>query len=245
MQISKSTYELLTPIINAIDKSISIQSIVELIPASGGNTGTYQLNICNTKWATQGFIVTINGNDYYIIELSVNSYLKVTGLVLPVTDNFDLYLPKFYHGTLKVIEQELIQPVNDQQLSADKLPMIWLLEPIRERVSLNSQDSIYKTSPCELYFLIDANFEGWSQGDHYTQAIKPMRQLIDSFIDSANISGLIDDNVLSECEPTDLPRFGRYTGDSGAKTPIFAQYAMSGTKLEIEIPFIRNQKNCC
>lgn len=89
MQISKSTYELLTPIINAIDKSISIQSIVELIPASGGNTGTYQLSICNTKWATQGFIVTINGNDYYIIELSVNSYLKVTGLVLPVTDNFD------------------------------------------------------------------------------------------------------------------------------------------------------------
>lgn len=239
MNIAKSTYELLEPIIQAIKKTIVIDSVVN----NGG--GSYTLNVCNTLWATQGFPLTIQGNSYVITAVVPNVSITVKGLVVPVSGTFDLYAPKFYHGSISVVEGELNQSVNSNKLSIDKMPMIWLHEPVDEENDPNTENAIVRKSRCELYFLIDANFAQWTQDDHYKQAIKPMRQLIMAFFEALKNSSAVEYDLIGLFPTMDLPRFGRYTAYSGAKKAIFAQYEMSGTKLTITIPFIRNNENCC
>lgn len=239
MEITKSTYELLTPIIAAIDKTIAIQSVVD-----NGNS-TYKLNVCNSLWATIGFPLTIHGETYKIIAIVPNVSITVSGTVLPTKGYFDLYLPKFYHGTITATEVDLNAKVNNNLLSSDKMPMIWLHEPVDEINDPQDENSIARFSDCDLFFMVDANFSTWSNAEHFTQAIKPMRQLIAAFYTALKKSGSVNDNLIDTFKTTDLPRFGRYTAYSTQKTTIFAQYEMSGTKVKINIPFIRNQKNCC
>lgn len=239
MNISKSTYQLLQPIIDGIDRTFIIDSVTDL----GG--GKYQLFICNTMWATAGFPITIDGQNYKIVALDFNVSITISGSILPTAKSFLLYAPKFYHGSIKIAEQGLEQKVNGGLLSSDKFPMIWLHEPVDETVSIDSEDAIYKHSDCDLYFMIDSNFSLWSQDDHYNQAIMPMRQLIDGFLDAIKITGIINDNVLDKVNVKDLPRFGRYTAENGAEKALFSSYEMSGTKLNASFPFIRNNKNCC
>ena len=63
MSVKKSTYELLEPIIAAIDLTFTIDSIEDV----GG--GYYILFSCNTLWATKGFNVTIGGDAYNITTI--------------------------------------------------------------------------------------------------------------------------------------------------------------------------------
>lgn len=239
MNISKSTYQLLQPVIDGIDRTFLIDSIADL------GSGKYQLFTCDTAWATAGFPIAIDGQDYKIIALDFNVSITISGTILPNAKFFLLYPAIFYHGSIKVAEQGLEQKVNGSLLSSDKFPMIWLHEPVDETVSTNPQDSIYKHCDCDLYFMVDSNFSLWAQDDHYNQAIMPVRQLIDRFLDAIKITGIINDNVLDRVNVKDLPRFGRYTAENGAEKALFSSYEMSGTKLNASFPFIRNNKNCC
>lgn len=239
MNVDKSTYELLEPIIDDIDTVINIDSVVD------NGSGSYTLNVCNTLWATQGFFVTIQGNQYKITAVVSDESITVSGTVLPITGEFDLYPPVFYHGTISVAESELNAKVNGGLLSIDKMPMIWLLEPVDETNDPDRGNSIARKSKCVLMFLTDANFKQWVQDDHYEQAIKPMRKLFKALYDAVKRSGTINHDLIEPYETVDLPRFGRYTGYTGAQKAIFAQYEMSGTKVTITLPFIRSEETCC
>lgn len=239
MDISKSTYELLTPIIAAIDKDITIQSVTVI------STGNYKLNVCSTRWATSGFDITINSVVYKITAIVPNVSITVTGPSVPPAVVFNLYAPIFYHGTIEVAEERLNAKVSGSLSSTLKMPIIWLHEPVDETNDKNLENEIGRESRCELFFLIDANFSSWAQDDHYTNAIKPMRQLIMAFMAAVDKSRTVNYNLIEKYDTNDLPRFGRYTAYSGAKKAIFAQYEMSGTKLSITLPFIRTEETCC
>lgn len=239
MDISKSTYELLAPIIAAIDKDITIQSVTVI------SAGNYKLNVCSSRWATAGFPVTINGIVYKITDIVPNVSITVTGPSAPPSVVFNLYAPVFYHGTIEATEEKLDAKVSGSLSSTLKMPIIWLHEPVDEENSPNEGDAIARKSKCELFFLIDANFAMWEQDDHYVNAIKPMRQLIMAFYEAVKKSRTVNYDLIETYSTNDLPRFGRYTAYSGAKKAIFAQYEMSGTKLSITLPFIRSNETCC
>jgi hypothetical protein len=249
MDISKSTYELLLPIIARINNLIGVTSV------TNNTDGTFTLTTCNTLWATVGFPITINTVDYKIVDFVDNTSITVkpkTGTTAPTTGAFPLYVPKFYHGTIKATEVDLNKKINNNLLSWDKLPMIWLHEPIEEIISPGEEEAIYRRSNCELYFLNEANFAGWNNDDHYKYAIKPMRKLFMAFYESMKYSGLINEDLIKNYKLIDLPRFGQYKAISGNKSnqtegesTIFAQYHMSGTKVGIQILWMRNEGACC
>ncbi|MES2287765.1 MAG: hypothetical protein V4547_18905 [Bacteroidota bacterium] len=239
MDISKSTYELLEPIIAAIDKTCTIQSVTTL------SAGNYRLNVCNSLWATVGFNITIGIVVYKITAIVPNVSITVTGASAPIASSFQLYAPKFYHGTIEVTEEKLNAKVTGSLDSTLKLPAIWLHEPVDERNNRDLSNAIGRESECELFFLIDAKFAMWAQDDHYIQAIKPMRQLIMAFMTAVEKSGTVNYDLIEYDDIRDLPRFGRYTGQTGAKKTVFAQYEMSGVKQIIKIPFIRTDETCC
>lgn len=239
MDVSKSTYELLLPIIASINGTIQINSVV------ANTDGSYTIYACNTLWASFGFNITINGVVYKMISVDPNVSITVTGPSIPSVVLFTLYPPKFYHGSIKATETELNLKVNNNLLQTDKLPMIWLHEPVDEWNVPQDEFAVARTSDCDLYFVGPANFQGWSQDDHYKYAIKPMRQLFSAFYDAMKLSGLVGEATIDKFRTNDLPRFGRYTATTGAEKTIFAQYEMSGTKVGISIPFLRNDVNCC
>lgn len=240
MNIRKSTYELLLPIIAAIDGTITINSVVD----NGG--GSYQLNICDTLWASQGFIVTIQGNPYTITHVEPDSYITVTGTALPIKGIFTLYAPKFYHGSIKATEEDLNKIENNRQFGSDKLPLIWLHEPTEEEVIFDDTKAIERNSSCNFYFMNEADFAGFSNEDHYKYAIAPMRRLIESFMKAIDTTKprVINSYLIKKGDIKDLPRFGRYTGRDGSKQVMFEAWELSGSSLNITLPFIRT-KVCC
>lgn len=238
MNITKSTYELLQPVIDAIDKTFTIDSIVD-------NTGSYTLFACNTLWATAGYNITIDSIVYKITAINPNVNITITGASLPTADSFQLYVPIFYHGTFKATEGELSKKKNNRLSALDKLPMIWLHEPVDETRSEDPTEAIALTSRCELFFMTESNFAKWSNDDHYSYAIKPMRNLINSFMNAVKYSGTINDNDILVSHPKDLPRFGKYTATDNNEKTMFSEYTMSGCRFDVELPFIRSNKTCC
>ena len=249
MDISKSTYELLQLIVARINNAVGVTSVVN------NNDGTFTLNTCNILWATLGFPITINGVEYQIVDIEDGVSITVkpkTGNTAPPAGTFALYVPKFYHGTIKATETDLNKKVNNKLLSWDKLPMIWLHEPVEEITSPAEEEMIYRKSNGELYFLNDADFAKWSNDDHYKYAIKPMRKLFMAFYEAMKYSGLINEDSIKSYKLVDLPRFGEYKVISGNKnnqnqgeSQIFAQYHLSGTKVGIQFAWLRNQDSCC
>ena len=249
LQLGKSTFELLSAIIATISPVITYTAVTT------NADGSFTLTTCNTLWCTGGnafspavgFQVTINSVNYSIIKMVPNiSITVVGGIAPPASGTFNLYPPVFYHGTIQATTTDLTIKTNTALLSRDKLPMIWLHEPVVETINTitSKTSAILMDSQCDIYFCADADFAGWSNTDHYTYAIKPMRQLFHAFYDAMNISGLVNETKIETYTFTDLPRFGRYNAKENAQA-IFSDYNLSGTKVSISIPFIRNSQTCC
>ena len=234
----KSTYELLKPIVDAIDKTFTIQSVTD------NTDGTYTLFSCNTLWACQGFNVTIQGNVYKITTINPDVSITVKGTVLPTKGTFNLYPPVFYHGTIKATDGDLLKKINSKLLDSDRLPIIWLHEPTEERVEEDKMNAIAFRANCEIYFMVKSNFAEWTNDDHYTYAIKPMRGLITSFMDSVRKARTLNETKLTTSKPKDFARWGIYMGKDGGEKTIFSM-PMSGCRFDIEIPFIKTKNNCC
>ena len=235
----KSTYELLKVVVNAIDLTFTATDITE------NTDGTYTLASCNTLWATQGFAVSIGGVNYTIVSVTPNASIIVSGISIPSVKVFELYPPVFYHGTIKATKYELDEkPISNAILSQDRLPMIWLHEPTDEQVNENALMAIALYSSCELYFMVDADFSNWSNDDHYDQAIKPMRNLIDSFMNAVKGSRIINEILIKTSSPKDFARWGVYAGKDGGEKTIFER-PMSGCRFDVTLPFIRTDAICC
>lgn len=238
MKISDSTYELLIPIADAIVGTVGILSVVD-----NGN-GTYTLGVCDSRWATKGFPLTIQGNSYTIESVEPDVSITVSGTVLPTVGTFELYRPKFYHGTVESTISDLQRDVSGSKLSTDKLPMIWLREPVDETISAQEVDAILRKSECTLYFAIDSDFGKETNDDIFKYQVKPMRKLAQGFFNSMELSGLIDNTDLQDFRMTDYAAVATTMAKDGSVKNVF-NMNLSGCKASPVIPFIRNQKNCC
>ncbi len=237
-----STYSLLLPIWNAINCTFYCNSITD-------NAGfNYTIHTCSTLWASIGFTVTIAGQTYTIMSFVPDQSITVQGTVALslTTASFQLYAPKFYHGTIKATDTDLNTKVNANLLLTDKLPMGWLHEPTDETIDEDMMKAIGMRSKCELYFMIDYSSKSipWTNDQHYEFAVWPMRNLIDAFMESVSRAKTLNSNLIKKSSPVDLPRFGSYTGKSNSDTTVFSQ-PMSGTRFNIELPWIRHDLLCC
>lgn len=235
-----ATNEMLAPIIAAIDKTFTITSIVD------NTLFSYTLNTCNTLWASLNFVVTIGGNQYTITSFVPNVSITIQGTVALslLTTSFQLYAPVFYFGSLKATEYDFEKKINNQLLQTDRLPMIWLHTPTDEQVDENPLKPIGMRSNCELYFMINSEFSAWDNQDHFLYAIKPMRNLIQAFMNAVNAATTLNPMLIQNSGPRDLPKFHTYTGKDNKESTIFSS-PMSGCGLNIELPFFKLKDLCC
>jgi hypothetical protein len=145
--------------------------------------------------------------------------------------------PKFFHGTVLATSVEL----SNLEKGSDKLPMIYLLEVIKERVNNDDGLTLEVEADVRLFFLAEANIEDWNTDGHYTGAIKPMRILADMFIEGLKDSGTVGD--FESYTLINHAKWGVYTTDRGTKSKLFPD-DLSGCELQINIPFLK-ECECC
>jgi len=227
----KQTYDRLKPIINLIDKTVTCQSVTD------NGDGTYTF-LCNkTKWAIPSFDISILGNDYRIVEVDYNVSIKVSGTVLPSVLTFDLYVPIFKHGTIRVVASELNKVTNH----LERLPLIYLKEQITEKLHFDSLDTLDSEPDVTLYFLTQCDNSNWTQEDGDTKGIAPMRSLANEFI-----KVLANNQYVAPLTSTgDLRNYNIFGNvqDNGTNKNIFNE-PLAGVGLRITIPFLK-ECDCC
>ena len=230
----RETYDLISDLIDQIDRTFVATSIVN------NGDGTYKIYSENTMWLTKGYTIVIKSVldtflPYVITDLSFNEWILVSGEKEPNELEFIIYEPFFWHGTT-LAQNEQMNLIPD---SWDKLPMIWLHEITRERFEPDELLRLDRESDCDLYFLIDCNQTDWLTPDFDNYTVKPMRNLISSFIDVLKNSPLI--GIDFRYDVLDYAKFGVYQTDKGITKQIFKD-ALSGSQLKITIPFLK--ENC-
>jgi hypothetical protein len=229
MAIIKETWELLLPILNTINKTFTVSSVID-----NGN-GTFKLNTCNTLWLTINYNLTIGAETYKIIDVEPNEWVLLQGVNAPILTSFDVYSPFKFHGTIIAQSEEL----NATPISFNKFPMIYLHEITRERFNVNEEETIDRESECDLYFMVDCNIQNWLTNDHYKYAIRPMRNLLFETITALKLANNV--GIFTDFEVFDQAKWGVYIADKGHKSKIFKD-DLSGTQLRITIPFKKELK---
>lgn len=221
--------DILEAVVAKIAPVIEIKSVID-----NGN-GTYDATLCEKFYLQKCFTVNIGGNDYTVEDIN-GLVATFKGNTPPAPGFFNLYLPYFFYGTITQTNTELTK-VED---AADKTPMVYSLETLRERFFDPSESSLEFEAEVRLFFLTQANFPEWETKDFYKDAIGPMKALADLFLDTLEAHegiGFIEDrDVIS------LTKFGVEINSKGFETTLVNDH-LSGVEVRITIPVFN--KNTC
>lgn len=228
---TEQVYERLVPVIGAIDKAVTCQSFVT------NANGTYTMASKTTKWALPGFDVTILNDIYRIVSVIPDVSITVSGPVPPAVLTFDLYAPKFKHGSMISVAAEL----SAIQAQADRMPLIWLQDITEEKLHLDIMDSVDTDADCRLHFLCPANFQNWTIEDGDQFGIKPMRSLWNEVLKALSKSPAIGE-LTGVANIRAYNNFGT-VNEKGAIRHIFNE-PLCGIMSRITIPFDRDC-DCC
>ena len=156
---------------NHLDNMNYDSDVWSITVASGIST----ISVGNVMHLRPGLFVTIGTATVEVISVdySANSF-TVSG---DYTGQKVVTFPKlhFFHGTPLATNSKL-SGLKD----LSKVPMVYLLEVIREE--LGGQNSRSITASLRLFFLDVANYADWDTDEHYSQAIEPMRNFAEYFL---------------------------------------------------------------
>jgi len=229
---TKETYDLLKPVVELIDNVFIIDS-VEVITVDE----KFKLYSSNTLWLTLGYTIIIDSVEYKVVDLMPNEWIVITGAIEPTASGFDVYAPFFDHGTTLEQNTKLLL----KKKSWDKFPLIWLHEKTKEKFDNDPMTIIDRVSDVDLYFIIDTNMRSFRQLDEDRYTIKPMRNLINGFIDACNdYPGILKP---FDYDVTDAPKFGVYENSKGEKKRIFND-DVTAEELKSTITFLLGPDDC-
>jgi hypothetical protein len=215
-----TTHEHIQAIINTIDGTIKVTS-VDVI-----SSGLYRMNTSKTLWATVGNLL----GAYKITDVVENASITVKSNVALSAGSYSLRLPFFYYGTFLDTNKELMKKKN----ANDKLPFIYLHLNAPE-VYASEMDLVDYESDCAIYFMANCDPKDWLTGDHYTNAIKPMKSAVRQFMIALSNYAQANASYNITFVENDFVNFGDVI-EKGIDKKIFSDN-ISGVELLIKIPF--------
>lgn len=215
-----TTHEHIQAIINTIDGTIKVTS-VDVI-----SSGVYRMNTSKTLWATVGNLL----GAYKITDVVENASITVKSNVALSAGSYSLRLPFFYYGTFLDTNKELMKKKN----ANDKLPFIYLHLNAPE-VYASEMDLVDYESDCAIYFMANCDPKDWLTGDHYTNAIKPMKSAVRQFMIALSNYAQANASYNITFVENDFVNFGDVI-EKGIDKKIFSDN-ISGVELLIKIPF--------
>jgi hypothetical protein len=193
------------------------------------STDGVRVYLCKTLHLTLGKIVKDDqNNEYRVTAISNNEWvdLEPIGHANLFSGNI-LIAPEitYLHGSPSSTNQEYLTLLSSRTL--EKTPFIWLLEPY-EYEDTSRESAIEAAYRARLFFMDWADAPEWINDQHNNNAIKPMENLAQAFIDVIN-----DDftfKTLSDYTRKVRPRFGVEVTDQGSDRKIIDE-DLSGVEL--------------
>jgi hypothetical protein len=215
---------------------------IEVINASILTNGVQIVSFCSNKWLRVGqFLTDSNNKQWKIILIDSNGNVSIkkpqgaTGV--KSLDVLKVISPKFLFGTHISANNEYTLK---QRKTNDLLPLIWLVENIREK-EYGRDSSIERDSNLRFFFLDDIDPKNQLNEDFRKNAVTPMLALKDEFLN------VIQNNSIfvpyTSVDIRTITRFGNEK-ESGAFENILNDN-LSGVELNITLNVYRNNKCNC
>lgn len=167
-------------IIDTIDNTLTITSSEQI-----GITDSYVLTFCDMKYLRLFTYITFGVYTYNIVSIDGN---EVTILnpsdypILKIGDIVTLQVPYYFRGTRKAVNSEFKIASEDME----KLPMIWLLNPVQE--TFFRKDPRERSSDIRMFLLCSADFVNDLTKDFREENITPLLALAESIFQSVNVN---------------------------------------------------------
>lgn len=197
--------------------------------------GTWSFRTCELFHVRPSSIITINGTEYEVVsvdydkkEITIKSTTIVTGTTYIAPPYF------YFHGT-PIDTGNVLTTILD---SSQKYPMVYLLEVIKDNFNASKTSVIERESNLNIFFLDEANFNDWDVDQHYSDAIIPMFNLCNAFIDHINLTGYL--GVLDNFDIKYHAKFGLQIREESGHIKNLFNDNTSGVQLTINLPFKRS-----
>lgn len=225
------TYQIVREIVNQMSFDITVNAV-----------DNYTLSVCKTITLKGGETVTDSDGNAYLVTSVVNNKQIVLFPVAHLNPFAGLTL--FTQLGATYIQGKWIS-VNNEYLQIDlqsqnKTPLIWLVRGYEEKRP-DWKTGIKLESEPLLYFLTESDNTAWLNDEVDENAIIPMQNLADLFVETARKSGMFT-QIKGE-RYVDEIRFGVKRGDKGNERRILSD-DLSGIGLRIPLKFLGNCKTC-
>jgi len=202
--------------------------------------GKHKLFTDNTYYLRNAKGVSIGGLDYTVKIVDFNKSINVepVGHASAISvDSFELPAPKFFHGTIKSAEREVLATMES---TPSGYPIAYLFEEIVENLDNNVLALVKKNVPIELFFLdiFDPTAKSLNP-DLLQNTIKPQSNVTEKFIDrllTRKVKGI--GKLTGTTTSTNVPRFA-ITNREGEESKIFNEN-LGGIRVQMTLPVLKN-----
>ena len=212
---------------------------VKIVSASALSGGTQTIVLCVQKWVRVGtYLKDVSNKNWLIQSITDNEIVvkKPTGATnLSVNQTLTLIEPKFLFGTRISADNEYKKTSNDNR---NKLPLIWLVENIRE-TEYNYGSAIERDASLRFYFLDDNNPKQYLNEDYRKNVVTPMIGLKDEFLRIVRSNKIFQ--TYESVDIRTITRFGNET-EQGVIENILSDN-LSGLELSIKLS-VKRKKEC-
>lgn len=198
------------------------------------NTITEVTDVCKTKWARIGKVVTDEFlNEAVITEISPDEYIKANTL----EGIIELPKPYFISGTRTATNREWT--ISNPDVT-EKTPIVWLLHDLR--YFKYGRESVFDwESDIRIFFLDETDATNYYTHDHIENVVMPMNNLAEEFIKVVNRNRIY--LTIDTYEIINFTRFGVEEQTGYFQNILDAN--LSGVELRITLTkYKENCKNC-
>jgi len=212
------------------------QKISNIIPGTSETT----FDTCKTYWIFPKSVITIDGLDYKVLDFEINESVTIRGILSGNKTQFTIKAPNFFRGT-PMQTSNALHMIKDWK---NKLPMAYLIQPMKETRSLNPLEKIGVTAEgVRILFMLPGKLAD-SIDQQYLTAIQPTDNLVFEYEKAL----MTDPNIgeLGNATKSDRPNYGVWVSSNSKTKPSnqdnvkkLIDEDISGIEYSIDIPFKR------
>jgi len=226
------TVDIIDTLLAGFNPKLKIKNVVDNLD------GTVTITVCEPLNLRLGLTFTLNSVVYTVIAIDGND-ITYTTAVLPVKGDYVYPTKPFYfHGT-PIATNNQLSTIN---LHSSKLPMVYLIELLKDKFILDKDSAIDRESTVRLFFLDEANFADWDTDQHYALNIVPQANYALAFIEYLKNHAMVG-LITGEAELTYYAKFGLSVTQNGVTKNLFNEQ-LSGVDFTITIPITKDLTLC-
>jgi hypothetical protein len=223
----KETVDIIDDLLKEVNLTFKIDECID------NGDKTYTLKTCDTLHLQNCKEVQIDGRKYSIVDFKYGEYITVKGRKKPEVTEFEVYAPVYFHGKAWHTNAEIAMQ-DDKDLIT---PMVYFTEIYTDRFYPNDE-LVEREVDIRMFFLTSANYEDWKTDDHYSEVIRPMRNLVYNFINVLEKSKIIG-KFASYYDLVNHAEFAIFLLRRGAQKRIFDDN-YSGVEFKVRLPILKD-----